>query len=549
MPGTRLALGGLIFLTFLFISILVAVFVLDQANHKDKVSRHITLAGERIGGLNQTELRSTVEKLATRYQDTSVVVGDKESTFSVPAKAVSLTLDKASTLDTALRTGKDGNAIGRFGWWLSGFMSANKSRVQINFDDSKLRDAIARGDQGPRSAAVEPSFVLDHNRLIAVDGANGNGIDVEDAATKLYEKASAGTPIQLRLQRKPIKPRYTKGDAERLANDVEANALSPLELRAGTMSKTVDATAMRPWITTAPGPTSLEVHVDTTKLGRDLEKLFPNAGTQPQEPSWTVIANQPVVSSGRDGTVCCDPSAPSAVGDAVLARIRAATVATPVDVPLRAARPSTTEEDIPKLGIIESIGTFTTNHAAGQPRVENIHRIADLVRGHVIKPGETFSLNGYVGERTTDKGFVVDHVIEDGKFAEAVGGGISQFATTLFNASFFGGLDYGEYQAHTIYISRYPYGREATVAYPHPDLQIRNTTPYGVLIWPSYTATSITVTLYSTHYAAGEQTGQSTAPRGACTHVTTERTRSYADGHTAVDTVNATYQPEEGKKC
>ena len=54
---------------------------------------------------------------------------------------------------------------------------------------------------------------------------------------------------------------------------------------------------------------------------------------------------------------------------------------------------------------------------------------------------------------------------------EAVGGGISQFATTLFNAAFFAGLDIPEYQSHSIYITRYPYGREATLSYPAPDLE------------------------------------------------------------------------------
>ena len=56
---------------------------------------------------------------------------------------------------------------------------------------------------------------------------------------------------------------------------------------------------------------------------------------------------------------------------------------------------------------------------------------------------------------------------------------MSQFATTLFNAAFFAGLDIREYQAHSEYFSRYPRGREATMGFPNPDLVIENTTPYG----------------------------------------------------------------------
>ena len=96
------------------------------------------------------------------------------------------------------------------------------------------------------------------------------------------------------------------------------------------------------------------------------------------------------------------------------------------------------------------------------------------------------------------------------KFSKDVGGGVSQFSTTLFNAAFFAGLDIPTYGMHGIYISRYPYGREATLDYPSLDLKVHNPTPYGVLIWPSYSSSSITVTLYSTRTVEGAQTGQTT---------------------------------------
>jgi vancomycin resistance protein YoaR len=144
----------------------------------------------------------------------------------------------------------------------------------------------------------------------------------------------------------------------------------------------------------------------------------------------------------------------------------------------------------------------------------------------------------------------VDAVIQDGKFEESVGGGISQFATTLFNAAFFAGLEFPEYQSHSLYISRYPYGREATLSYPRPDLQIRNPSPYPILIWPTYTRSSITVGLYSTKWVNAEQTGQSEESRGPCKLVRTERTITYlADNTTKVDRVNALYRPAEGVNC
>ena len=113
-------------------------------------------------------------------------------------------------------------------------------------------------------------------------------------------------------------------------------------------------------------------------------------------------------------------------------------------------------------------------------------------------PGETFSLNGFVGERDRGRGFTEAPMILGGKLVPAVGGGVSQFATTMFNAVFFGGFKNVYHKTHSFYISRYPAGREATVSSPAPDLKWTNDSPYGVLVKTSFDATSITVTFYGT---------------------------------------------------
>ena len=141
------------------------------------------------------------------------------------------------------------------------------------------------------------------------------------------------------------------------------------------------------------------------------------------------------------------------------------------------------------------MSTFTTRHNSGEERVKNIHRGADLLNNTVVEPGATFSLNDTIGPRTAERGFVVAPVFY-GEFTEDVGGGVSQLATTTFNAVFFGGYEDVYHKPHTIYISRYPMGREATVNYPTVDLKFRNDSKAGVLIRTSYSSTSITVTFY-----------------------------------------------------
>lgn len=141
----------------------------------------------------------------------------------------------------------------------------------------------------------------------------------------------------------------------------------------------------------------------------------------------------------------------------------------------------------------EVVARFTTRFTPGEPRVVNIERAVELLDGTVVPAGGTFSLNRALGERTLERGFVPAPMILGGRLVDSVGGGISQVATMLYNGAFLAGLDLVEHQPHTIYIDRYPPGREATVSWGGPELVFRNDWPAPVVLELETTAGSITV--------------------------------------------------------
>lgn len=197
----------------------------------------------------------------------------------------------------------------------------------------------------------------------------------------------------------------------------------------------------------------------------------------------------------------------------------------------------------------EVVAEFTTRHACCENRVTNIQTMADRVRGYYMLPGETLSFNDYVGRRTREKGYLPAGAIRGGYMTDEVGGGVSQFTTTMFNAAFFAGLDLDEYQSHSVYFSRYPYGREATLSMPGPDLVLTNSTDYPVLIWPTYDDTSITVSLYSTKHIDVTEVDHRISRRGQCRHSQIDRQRTYPNGLVKVDTIIANYRPADGIDC
>ena len=168
------------------------------------------------------------------------------------------------------------------------------------------------------------------------------------------------------------------------------------------------------------------------------------------------------------------------------------------------AKPEFDTKDARNLGINEVVSEFTTNYPHSDYRNTNLGRAAELINGTVLKPGEVFSLNEIVGERTAENGFTKGYIISDGVYKEDFGGGVSQVATTTFNAMFFAGLKDIEHKPHSFYIDRYPVGREATVAWPYVDLRFQNDTEYGVLLQAYITpstpsrAGAMTVRMWST---------------------------------------------------
>ena len=140
-----------------------------------------------------------------------------------------------------------------------------------------------------------------------------------------------------------------------------------------------------------------------------------------------------------------------------------------------------TTEMAEKATFDETVSEFSTGGFSGASGT-NIRLVAQQVNGAVVNPGETFSLNGYTGPRGTAQGYVESGIIIDGHAGKAVGGGISQFATTLYNAAYFAGMEDVAHTPHSYYISRYPAGREATVYEGAIDLQFKNTSNHPVRI-------------------------------------------------------------------
>ena len=172
------------------------------------------------------------------------------------------------------------------------------------------------------------------------------------------------------------------------------------------------------------------------------------------------------------------------------------------------SRPATfTAADANQLGITDQIGDFTTQYIPGEPRVTNIQHAAETIDGTILQPGEAFDLNQRLGERTIEKGYVVAPMIDEGRLRDAVGGGVSQIATTVFNAAYRAGLEIVTHTPHEFWIPRYPQGQEATVSWGGPELIFRNDWSAPLVLIAEAGPGAITVRIFSQDLDRRVETG------------------------------------------
>lgn len=467
------------------IAIVVGVGIVAFARPADGdvIAAETTVAGAPVGDLTLAQAREVVLARARELlDDQTEVVADGPPAFSRTLSRRDLRPNPriAAALDAADDPrGPWGRALARIGL-------APEREVQLDFayDEKRLAERIAdiRADveRAPRDAAV----AVDEAGARVVASAEGQALDV-DALRRDLERF----PPRIELGVTASAP--TIDDAAAGAARRRANALltTPPTIVLGSRRASLTREDVQAALGFRPGEERLQVILDPEILAAVLGPVFGQDEREPADASFAI-----------NGTVVS--VVPSQVGRGVDIPRLATTLVRRAGRPATGARftelkPELTTAEANKLRIREQIATFTTAYDCCGSRVTNIQRGAALIDGTIIPPDGTFSLNDALGERTVERGFVPAGQIVAGRLEDAIGGGVSQIATTTYNAAFFGGMEIIDHTPHQFYISRYPAGREATVSWGGPELVFRNDWPAGVLLKAFAGSNSITVTLYS----------------------------------------------------
>lgn len=428
-----------------------------------------TVGGVDVSGQNAQQLRQTLatEVAERAAQPVTVKTGDAGAEFDPADAGLALDVD-ATTHKLVGFTLNPATVFGRLG-------GGDAVTPVVTADADRLEVALAELGAQIHTKPVEGALAFEGGTLQRTEPMAGTSLDIPAAALAFQDRWPAEQNVQIPTRQ--VAPVVDKADLDKAVEDFGRPATSgPVTFDVGGTPVELAPAAFAPALSTVTADGALEGRVDGAKLVEAITGPDTGVGAEPVNARFEMKDGVPTVVPGKNG-VTIDPTVASdAFTSAIDAEDRAAAIETTV------AEPADTTEELQNAGVKEPISEFDTRLTGSRGRVQNIRIASETITMTYLEPGETFSMNDTLGPRTRDKGYSSAPVIMNGIMETGVGGGVSQVATTLFNGAFFAGLEDVDHKAHSLYISRYPEGREATVNYPDVDLKFRNDTGHGVLI-------------------------------------------------------------------
>jgi vancomycin resistance protein YoaR len=503
----RPALAGL-----LVVVLAAGLLAAEELTAAGRVRRGVRVGGVDLSGLTVAAATDRLQAAAEPLQASPLALQAGPATLRVARSRAGVELDVQGSVAAAMDVGRRGPFdAGRFkGWfgridlpWKARVVPARLDRQLDGLDrrvGSEVREPTLRiggrtlvpggGDSGAGASGPSGAVTVE-----AVAGRPGRAVDRAGAAAALLASAAAptGTVVRLPIGERP--PSVTPEAARAAADRATTLLRAPVEVTAGDGRADLRPADLAPLVRTRVAAGQLRLGLDPAGLDRLLRREAGFAYTEPRDARFEPTGSSVRIIPGQPGLRVVAGKAATAV----LAAGAGDGTGRSAALPTKVTQPELTTREAKALGVKEVMSTYTTTfNASDVPRVHNISLIAAAVHGSLVLPGQVFSMNAATGQRTAAKGYRTAHVIQNGEIVDGLGGGVCQAGTTMFNAAFFAGLPVVERRNHSLHISHYPMGRDATLDWPSTDLKFRNDSPYGIYITSRATPSTLTFTFWST---------------------------------------------------
>ena len=450
--------------------------------------------------------------------------------WELTSETLDIGIDAAACAQEAYEYGRQGNVVAtRITAWFSGY----DLDVSVTCNDESLASLVDEVNEAIGTEVVNSTASISEGTATLSEGSDGWLLDEDELLVRLssafLEEATTWLTTPMHTVAMYIQP----DTAQRIVDAVNATIAEDVTVTYGEDTWTMDASALGSVIgvkalepgtylvigdgtqSVVEGDASLAAYDMTTGLDEQsgyvlqayvnqetlddyfLELLGDAADGGAVDASFDTSSGEVVIVPSETGTGPDRASAELEMQELLFGAEEDATrIIAMTDTTIE---PSFSTEDAEALGIVDKLGSWSIAMSGTSNRQDNIKLLCSLIDGSLIAPGATWSFNETTGERTEEKGFKTASTIVDGEHVDALGGGICQVATCVFNAVCYSGLGIVTRANHSYYIAAYDEKgfNDATVSWETPDFAWENDTDnYILLTATAETGGYVTVTLW-----------------------------------------------------
>jgi vancomycin resistance protein YoaR len=472
---------------------LAALFGAVFAGSPSKIPAGVTIAGVSVGGMTPSAAQKLLERRAAALENVPVTFFSGSKRWKITPQRLGVEADWAAAVDAARRQGEGLGPLRGFQRVRVRVFGADISPPAQVYEPAleyQLGQIALELDQPNREAAI----VLNGMKPVLVEGQPGRRLNGERAAATIVGALASLSRVETPLPVEVEPVTVTAADLRPVLAQTRRALSAPIRLELGKtwwrLRESRIAELLAP-----PRDGSRKLAIGGPRAEAWFERFGGRVGKPPTDARFRSTASGDITIIPHADGVRLDVPATSRE---ILAAALAPGARRTGDVVVAKHSPEVTTERARGFGITRVLASYSTYYSGTADRIQNLQLAVKLLDQSLVAPGGTFSLNEAVGPRTLERGFRSAPVIIGNEYEEDVGGGVSQVATTVFNAAWEAGVKIVERNPHSLYISRYQLGRDATVNYPDLDLKFRNDTGKWLVVLGASGSNGIAITLAGT---------------------------------------------------
>lgn len=485
------------------IGAVIAVFVLailiDSASYYNKVHGGVSVSGVDLGGKTKDEAIASVNALVDESRNNPITLTASSKSWTLMPDDVGTSMDVESAVKAAMAVTRE-----------NGFFAGLRTRWNLHFNkqdlpltgtvnSAKMDGYVAGIAKEIDILPVNAGLAIENGKIRVIEGLNGHVVDQAALAQKvsalLVTLHSTTVEVPIVAKEPDVKADDNKAAQQQAETMISGDVTVSNGAKTWKVTPEQIASYMGFRSDIQNGVSTLVPFMDATKLQPLLDKIAPDVVKSSTNASFASDGTKAWVVPGKNG----EQLDAEATAQAITAATLEPTART-VQVAVKVKEPNRTTEEAQAMGVTDLLSSYTTAYSCPAPRQTNVRLATKYATDVLLAPGQEYNFDKQIGPRIASRGWqMAPGIVGPNQLEDVLGGGICQVSTTMFNAIGNAGLKVTERKNHSLYISHYPKGRDATVTGGGKNLRFVNDTDHYIWIRGSSSGVKTTIYVYGTN--------------------------------------------------